>query len=287
MDFQAGWPSPLVGPVARGTAEPSVGCVIDFSSSIRKGRAGLGLGVIADQSANLESMKAPEAAAKPEAPAASSRPGALMLLVNAEQELVIDGRALGMPREITSPLPSALTSAMMADKHRIGLTAAIKAKEVLITLRAKAPTAKGFIEFHKSVPLLSAQRERLLAQPVSVLSIGGNHGVTPYLDDGRAADPDLNVPASADWWRNPGDRQLAALYRAVWQLGSHSPASLVNLRDAMLKAADSDPAAQQAAIAKFKEALSDVLKDLAAAGDTTTAISTVVDDLKSAAPPAP
>ena len=46
LDYPAAALSPLVGPVARGTEEPSVGCLIDFSANPRHGRAGLGLGVV-------------------------------------------------------------------------------------------------------------------------------------------------------------------------------------------------------------------------------------------------
>jgi hypothetical protein len=46
MDYPAIEKPEIVGEVARGVAEPSVGCVIDFSRNPGKGRAGLGLGVI-------------------------------------------------------------------------------------------------------------------------------------------------------------------------------------------------------------------------------------------------
>jgi len=46
LDYPAEAVSPLVGSVERGTKEPAVGCLIDFSANPRHGRAGIGLGVV-------------------------------------------------------------------------------------------------------------------------------------------------------------------------------------------------------------------------------------------------
>lgn len=46
LDYPAEPVSPLVGAVKRGTEEPAVGCLIDFSANPGRGRAGLGLGVV-------------------------------------------------------------------------------------------------------------------------------------------------------------------------------------------------------------------------------------------------
>jgi len=185
MDFPANGPSPLVGPIARGVPEPSVGCVIDFSCSPGKGRAGLGLGVVPDQQTNHERMAAPDASDDTKSHSDKPRPGCLMLLVKEGKELVIDGQPLGMANAIVTPLPAPVLQALEADKHRIGLTAKIGAAALEITLRARDPGAGKVAEFRTTVPLQPAQRQRLMNRPVAALSTEGNHGITPYLDDGR------------------------------------------------------------------------------------------------------
>lgn len=54
-----------------------------------------------------------------------------------------------------------------------------------------------------ALPLATAQRQRLLARPMAVISRDGRHWITPYLDDARLAEPDLDVPAPCNLWRIP------------------------------------------------------------------------------------
>jgi hypothetical protein len=236
-------PSLLIGPVARGTAEPSIGCVIDFSLNPGQGRAGIGL---ARDSENSDSY--------------------LALTIDSEKDFIMNGQALGLPQE-TTPLPEPLRQAMAAGGHRIGLTAKIAADALQVTLRAKDPAADQPVEFTASWPITAAERERLLSRPLAILAHQGRHRLTPYLDDGRRPDPDLSIPASADYWRNPGGRQLRALCRAGWLLGRYAPLSLLDLKGAMLAAADKDADAQHAAVESFNQNLPQVLKDTAACAE--------------------
>jgi len=85
-----------------------------------------------------------------------------------------------------------------------------------------------------------------------VLSRGGWHGITPYFDDARRQEADLNVPAPANRWRNPGDRALLALCRAAHILGSHAPRRLLALRTELLEAATASPDRQRQALDNFR-----------------------------------
>jgi len=273
MDWPPGEASPLVGPVERGTAEPSVGCIIDFSRNPGKGRAGLGLGVISDD----EGARRP-ADPKPDDPNVKSgvkvftvRPGKasgggyLAVLVQEEKDLVMDGPALGLERK-TIAIPQAVRDAMAAGGHRVGLTVRVAAAAMEITLRARDPKAGAAAEFRASLALTPEQRERVLAQPLAVLSRDGRHGVTPYFDDRRQPEPDLSEPAPPNRWRNPGDRQLAALYKAAWRLRDKAPASLLALRDTMLAAVEKGPDAQKAALAEYQKQVGRVLEDIERSG---------------------
>jgi hypothetical protein len=107
--------------------------------------------------------------------------------------------------------------------------------------------------------------------------------VTPYFDDRRRPEPDLSVPAPPNRWRNPGDRQLAALYRAAWVLGAKTPPSLTTLKEAMLQAVDKGPEAQKAALAQFQKEIATVLADVEKSGATADAATRAAAELRPAA----
>ncbi len=293
MDYPLQPMSPLVGPVERGTAEPSVGCLIDFSRTPRKGCAGLGMGVILGPSPpprNGEEGKTegekPASGVKvitigPEKPAGPAA-GYLAVLVDKGEELVIDGAALGMKPERTA-IPAEVQGAMAAGGHQVGLTVRIAPAALVVTLRARDPKAGAPAEWQATCPLTAAQRQRLLAQPLALLSRGGRHGVTPYFDDRRRPEPDLTVPAPPNRWRNPGDPLLDGLYHAARRLGAKTPASLTALREKMRAAADKDPAAQQEAVAAYEKAIAQVQKDVESCGAAAEAVRAAVDALR---PPA-
>jgi hypothetical protein len=63
-------------------------------------------------------------------------------------------------------------------------------------------------------------------------------------------------------WRNPGDPQLYAVYRAAWRLGSSAPPSLLALRRDLLVAADGPEEVQRKALAVFADRLPTVLNEI-------------------------
>ena len=97
---------------------------------------------------------------------------------------------------------------------------------------------------------------------MAVLSRDGRHEITPYLDIPRAENPDLAGPAPPNRWRNPGDPQLYAVYRAAWRLGSSAPPSLLALRRDLLVAADEPEEVQRKALAVFADRLPTVLNEI-------------------------
>jgi hypothetical protein len=273
MDWPLGEASPLVGPVERGAAEPSVGCLVDFSLNPGKGRAGMGLGVMAGGGPDGRPAKPNPDAPKVESgvkvftiyTGKASGAGHLAVLVQEEKELVVDGSPLGLAPQ-TAAIPQAVRDAAAAGGHRIGLTLRVTADALEITLRARDPKAKDAAEFRTRLALAPEQRDRILSRPLAVLSRDGRHGLTPCCDDGRRPEPDLSVPAPPNRWRNPGDRQLAALYRAAWRLGNQAPPSLRALRDLMLVAVDKGPQAQRAAVSECQNEVGRVLQDIEQSG---------------------
>ena len=98
---------------------------------------------------------------------------------------------------------------------------------------------------------------------MALLSRGGRHEITPYLDIPRADNTDLASPAPPNRWHNPGDPQLYAVYRAAWRLGSSAPPSLLALRRDLLVAADGPEEVQRKALAVFADRLPTVLNEIA------------------------
>jgi hypothetical protein len=148
--------------------------------------------------------------------------------------LILDSTDIGADRVI-KPLPAPLVKAIAANDHQVGLTVRAEKEAVVVTVRAGSK--KEIETFTSALALTTAQRERVLDRPLALLSRGGRHEMTPYLDIPRANNPDLAI-APPDRWRNPGDPQLYAVYRAAWRLGSSAPPPLRALRRDMLAAAD-------------------------------------------------
>ncbi len=265
---------PLSRPVERGVPEPVIGAVVDFSRCPGRGWAGIGLGLVPDEKSKCNCLK---------------------LLIEQGKQLILDGSDLGIAKKAV-PLPDAFREAIKAGGHRVGITARIAKTTLEVTLRAGDPEKK-LAEATASLPINDAQRERLLSNPLTLLSRDGWHGVTPYFDDRRRMEPDLSIPAPSNRWRNPGDKPLLALYRAGRDLGAVPegtlkqelergtpdkreeprvprpssdlgvpggllPASLTALRARMLAAVTQDSEAQKQALAAFDSGLVRVLREV-------------------------
>lgn len=214
LDYPALVPlSPLVGPIARGVAEPSVGATISFRHNPAKGEAGLGLGVEGQWQYKV--------------------------LLKASKQLLLDGYDLRAPSK-EFDLPADLVAGAAAHASTFGLTVKLAAKELQATVRAEAADGAGLKEFTAALPIDEAQRRRLLGRPLAVLSKDDRQYITPFLDVPRAVEPDLNVAAPANRWRNPADRELECVARAAWRCGGRPPAALTalgaTLRDGRLAA---------------------------------------------------
>lgn len=255
MDWPAEpMPAHLVGPVRRGSDEPTVGAMLDFSRNPGKGLCGLAFGVI------LETRR----------PGLLPRDakGQLNVYVRDGRVLTIDGEGLGAGK-VEATIPGALREAMQSDGQRVGLTVRIAAGELVATLRAGKP---GAVEtFSARLPLKDWQRARILQEPSAVIAKDGYHGVTPYFDDLRPAEPDLSKPAPANRWRFAGEQETWRLYRAARTLGQAAPKSLLDLRALLAAAMDKPPAAQADAMAHYRARIEKVLADIRALPDKAPA----------------
>jgi hypothetical protein len=286
MDYPHGPVSPLAGVVARGVAEPSVGCLVDFSRTPGKGRAGLGLGVVAggpppadvdtDAVAGVSGVRV--ITIEPVRPAGPA-PGYVSILINEEREVVMDATAVGSGVQ-RAPLPKIVIEAAAAGGRQFGLNVRIAAAALEVTVRARDPKAAEPVLFRTAWPLAPEVRERLMKRPMAVLSRDGRHGVTPYIDDPRWPDPDFSVPAPPNRWRSPGDLPLAACYRAAWRLKDKTPASLAQLKADLLSLFIREPDSNPAVTNLFGRQIARVLKDVATCGAPPEVIREVMADLE-------
>jgi PA14 domain len=209
----------------------------------------------------------------------ASAGGYVKLLIEAEKQLVLDGSELGLEKKVL-PLPKEFRKALGAGGHRLGLTARIAAKTLDVTLRARDPAASAVLAFEAALPLDERSCEQLLTQPVTLLARDGYHAVTPFCDDARKLEPDLLTAAPPNRWRNSGDRHLAALYRASWRLGDHSPRSLLTLREQLLKAADQKVETQAEAVMAFAKQIGTVRENVRNCGAAPEVVQQALMELQ-------
>jgi len=237
----------LLGTVHREASEPSVGCVLGFQKNPGKGQAGIGFGVVGRT--------------------------CLRVLVDGGHKLVIDGSDLGT-EQTTILLPTSVQQAITAGGQQVGLTVTIRKESVEVVVRAGRA---GRVAKHKALlPISAVQRERLLSKPMAVLSRGGLHFFTPYLDVPVWPEADTQQPAPANRWRLLIDRELYTVYHAVWRLGSRAPASLIAQREKMLTAATTTPAVQLEELARFGGMLPQLRKEVQSSGAATEVIKEVL-----------
>lgn len=234
MDYPAETMPPIVGPLARGGDEPSVGCVVDFRRDPDRGLGGLGLGVDGESHCPV--------------------------VIDARRQLLVGGYTSGIAGQAFAILEE-LREAAATDGHRFGLTVKIAREALEIAVRAGEGDALR--EMRASVPLTAEQRERLMTRRMAIIAKGGYQGVTPYIDDARQLPPDLTVPAPANRWRFAGWERLAGLTRAAYLLGEAEPDSLRALRTDMLAAVDRLPDQQAGALAAYEERVGTVVEDIA------------------------
>ncbi len=248
MDYPAEPMPPIVGLVARGVPEPSIGYVI----------AGVGGGCWGGFGLGVEGRSL------------------CQVVISNNQLLVIDGRSFGIARKEAALTPE-VNAAAAEDSGRYGVTIQIKRNELEVTVRAG--TADGMEAMKTAVPIDAAQRERLLNKHVAMIGRHGFPRITPWIDDARRLPPDLAQPGPPNRWRFPALDRLYGLYQAEHRLGAAAPKSLSQLRAQMVAAVDQAPEVQNRAIREYRDRLAAVVQDIQKAGVDAETRERVLSDL--------
>jgi len=231
MDYPAESMPPIVGPVKRGTDEPSIGYVIAKVGGGCWG--GFGLGV---EGRNM-----------------------CQVVIAGNRLLVIDGRSFGIARK-EIPLTGEVTAAAAKDSGRYGVTIKIRKTELEITVRAGKPDAVK--EMTTKIPVDEAQRNRLVRNHMSLIGRNGYPSITPWIDDARKPPPDMSKPAPPNRWRYAALDPMFTLYKAAYFLKDETPKSLLALKAELLAAADQDEAAQDKAMKAYDARIAAVVNDV-------------------------
>jgi hypothetical protein len=249
MDHPLHERSELVDAPQRGVAEPTVGCALDFRENPDAGSAGMALGVEGRTFATV--------------------------LVDARRSLVVDASAIGGAKRTIEM--SEEFRAATSRTYRIGVTLRIGRNALRVTARANDAGAMRSLE--AEIPLEASERERLLRRPMAVISRDGRHWITPYVDDARHDEPDLEVPAPPNRWRNQSLGELGALARASFHLESHAPRALREHERDGANAITRGGAAASGARAKLRAALPRLRAAVRACGASEEAIRLALESL--------
>jgi hypothetical protein len=84
------------------------------------------------------------------------------------------------------------------------LTVRIEKEALAVTVRAGGKKEVETFKTNTALALTMAQRERILDRPMALLSRGGRHEMTPYMNIPRADNTDPAGPTPPNRWRNPG-----------------------------------------------------------------------------------
>lgn len=249
MDYPMQPRSPLVDPVARGVAEPTVGCLIDFRENPDSGVAGMALGV--------DGRKF------------------LKVLIRQRKDLDLDGTDLGCAQR-SIDLTDAFRDASSRN-YQIGLTIRIGRDSVEVTARAVDGGNRQSVSL--SLPISVEARERLLSKPMAVLSRDGKHWVTPYVDDARKPEPVWGTSTPANRWRFELESELYPLDRAAWHLGKASPPSLLALEKKLIASASDGRTAQDNAKESYAVDLKKVVADIKVCSASAADKQAALDEL--------
>lgn len=249
MDYPLHPRSRLVAEPRRGVDEPTVGCLVGFRENPDAGEVGLALGVEGRSFASAR--------------------------VDRLRTLILDATDLGGERRELE-LSDGFRAATQPD-YEIGLSLCIRRERLELVARAGDPNAAAVAEL--SVPLDRQQRERLLRQPLAVISRGGKHWITPYVDDAREPEPELDLAAPPNRWRFAAEPELDALTRAAWRLDARAPATLAAAREALVRSARGDATAQAAARDAYHATLAKLRDDVRACAAPETAREAALAEL--------
>ncbi|WP_044555917.1 hypothetical protein [Shewanella piezotolerans] len=266
IDFPQATASTLTLPVKRGVAEPTLAFVIDFDKTqIDQGSIGMALGA----QSTAENTKAKLASFSGWKGANTDTDPQLRVEIATGNTLLINGLSLGMEVKKIALPADIVKSINSQDKPQLGVSIQIQNDQIIYTLKAKNANT-----FSVEQPISATIYTALVDNPFGLISTDNQHGITPFIDDGRDLNPDkidYTVSAPTNAWAFKGDSLSLRFARAIWKAGDKTPKTWRDGFNALNSAAlnrhsaDKELAivvAQLPALAKAGAGLNDALAEL-------------------------
>ncbi|MDB2387059.1 hypothetical protein N9W21_06905 [Shewanella sp.] len=218
IDFPSVEASELTLPAQRGVNHPTLAYLIDFNKEqINQGRIGMAFGA-QSTAQNTQAKKDSYWSWKG---ANTDLDPQLRVEIDEGKTLVIDAQSLG--GELSEiALPADLIKSINTQANpQIGVSIQIQPTEVIYTLKAK-----GADTFTVNQPISAVIYDALLNHPFGLVSTDNQHGITPFIDDGRDLNPDTidySVSAPTNAWGFNGDSLSLRFARAIWKAGDKAP----------------------------------------------------------------
>ncbi|SFC17245.1 hypothetical protein [Pseudoalteromonas denitrificans] len=231
IDFPSPKPSQLLLDIKRGIEEPTLGYEIEYQSeSLQQGTIGMAFGTKSTED-NLIAKKHYR----------SWKGGntdldeQLRIEVKEAKTLMIDGRQFGSDlKQIPLPL-NIINKLQQQVQPKLGVSIHIRKDALIVTIKTKETNA-----FEVKYTITSNQHNNLINRFFGLVSSDNQHGITPYIDDGRDLNPnmpDYMQTTAANAWGFKGDKLAHRFARANWKAGDKTPLSWKNAFNRLNQAA--------------------------------------------------
>lgn len=237
LDFPAADDSDLVLKAQRGVEEPILGYELNYQKeTLDKGVIGMTFGV----KVTPENEKAIQESYRGWKGANTDLDEQLRIEIQSAKSLIIDASRFGGElSEFTLP-QNVITSLLNQSQPKLGVSVEITKSAVIVTVKAE-----GAEPFVTHFPVSSEQYIKLTGRQFGLISSDNQHGITPYIDDGRDLNPtDYTIETAANAWGFKGDQLAQRFARANWKAGDNTPQSwreaFQQLNHAALKPVEAD-----------------------------------------------
>ena len=220
LDFPAADASDLVLKAQRGVEAPTLGYELSYQKeTLDNGKIGMAFGV----KLTADNAKAIEKKYRGWKGANTDLDEQLRIEVQSAKSLVIDARNFGgtlhdyaLPLDVRNSLES-------QEQPKLGVSVQMTKNSVIVTVKTK--NAQPFLT---TFPITAKQYSDLTNRTFGLVSSDNQHGITPYIDDGRdlnPSQPDYAVDTAANAWGFKGDKLAQRFARANWKAGDSTPQS--------------------------------------------------------------
>jgi len=253
-DFPMPDKSELLLDIQRGIDEPTLGFVLEYQpDTLQQGIIGMAFGAKSTQE-NIEAKKHYRSWQDGN----TDLDQQLRIEVQEAKTLVIDGSNFGTnAKEIALPA-NIISSLQNQVQPKLGVSVQFKKTALVVTLKTANAEVFNIVE-----PITTQQHSDLVDRSFGLVSSDNQHGITPYMDDGRDLNPNMpnyDQTTAANAWGFKGDKLANRFARANFKAGKNTPSSWREAFEILNQAALT-PATADNKIAKVEALLPKLMLD--------------------------